>query len=70
MQPLILTVDLAGLPQAWVELEEAITYHAKQIVAWSVSKAVAAASSPARRRLRQSRAPDPTTSVSRGTRAA
>jgi len=24
------------LPQAWVELEEAITYHAKQLVAWSV----------------------------------
>jgi hypothetical protein len=36
MQPLVLTVDLAGLPQAWVELEEAITYHSKQLVAWSV----------------------------------
>ena len=32
----VLTVDMAGLPQAWVELEEAITYHAKQLVAWSV----------------------------------
>ena len=40
MQPLILTVDLAGLPQAWVELEEAITYHAKQLVAWSVGDVV------------------------------
>jgi hypothetical protein len=40
MQPLILTVDLAGLPQAWVELEEAITYHAKQLVAWSVGQTV------------------------------
>ena len=40
MQPLILTVDLAGLPQAWVELEEAITYHAKQLVAWSVGEVV------------------------------
>src|SRR5437660_11528018 len=29
MEPLVLTVDLAGLPQAWVDLEEAITYHAK-----------------------------------------
>ena len=36
MQPLVLAVDMAGLPQAWVELEEAITYHAKQLVAWSV----------------------------------
>jgi 5-methylcytosine-specific restriction endonuclease McrA len=36
MGPLVLTVDMAGLPQAWVELEEAITYHAKQLVAWSV----------------------------------
>ena len=36
MQPLVLTVDMAGLPQAWVELEDAITYHAKQLVAWSV----------------------------------
>ena len=36
MEPLVLTVDLAGLPQAWVELEEAITYHAKLLVAWSV----------------------------------
>jgi len=36
MEPLVLTVDLAGLPQAWVDLEEAITYHAKLMVAWSV----------------------------------
>jgi len=40
MEPLVLTVDLAGLPQAWVELEEAITYHAKQMVAWSVGAEV------------------------------
>jgi len=36
MEPLVLTVDMAGLPQAWVALEEAITYHAKQMVAWSL----------------------------------
>jgi len=36
MEPLVLTVDMAGLPQAWVALEDAITYHAKQLVAWSV----------------------------------
>ena len=40
MDPLVLTVDVAGLPQAWVELEEAITYHAKQMVAWSVGREV------------------------------
>jgi 5-methylcytosine-specific restriction endonuclease McrA len=40
MEPLVLTVDLAGLPQAWVDLEEAITYHAKQMVAWSVGGVV------------------------------
>src|SRR3982750_542228 len=40
MEPLVLTVDMAGLPQAWVELEEAITYHAKQMVAWSIGREV------------------------------
>lgn len=40
MEPLVLTVDMAGLPQAWVALEEAITYHAKQLVAWSVGREV------------------------------
>ena len=40
MDPLVLTVDMAGLPQAWVELEEAVTYHAKQLVAWSVGQYV------------------------------
>ena len=38
MEPLVLTVDLGGLPQAWVDLEEAITYHAKQIVAFLTQK--------------------------------
>ena len=40
MDPLVLTVDMAGLPQAWVELEEAITYHAKLMVAWSIGATV------------------------------
>ena len=31
---------MAGLPQAWVVLEEAITYHAKQMVAWSIGREV------------------------------
>jgi 5-methylcytosine-specific restriction endonuclease McrA len=40
MEPLVLTVDMAGQPQAWVDLEEAITYHAKQMVAWSIGQQV------------------------------
>ncbi|MFO1312402.1 MAG: HNH endonuclease [Burkholderiales bacterium] len=41
MELLVLTVDMAGLPQAWVALEEAITYHAKQMVAvWSLGREV------------------------------
>src|SRR5258708_32933641 len=31
---------MAGLPQAWVALEDAITYHAKQLVAWSLGDVV------------------------------
>ena len=40
MEPLVLTVDMAGLPQAWVPLEDAIIYHAKQLVAWSLGGVV------------------------------
>lgn len=41
MQALVLTLDMAGLPQGWVGLEEAISYHAKQLVAWSIGNVVA-----------------------------
>ena len=41
MQSLVLTLDMAGLPQGWVALEEAITYHAKQLVAWSMGNMLA-----------------------------
>src|SRR5258705_13507699 len=40
MEPLILTLEQSGLPQAWVCIEEAITYHAKQLVAWSAGEHV------------------------------
>src|SRR2546430_16883131 len=40
VEPLVLTVDMAGLPQAWVALEDAIIYHAKQLVAWSLGDVV------------------------------
>ncbi len=41
MTPYVLTVDMSGLPQAWVEVEEAITYHAKNMVAWSLGNSLA-----------------------------
>ncbi|MFN0313529.1 MAG: HNH endonuclease [Burkholderiales bacterium] len=40
MEALILTLNQAGLPQAWADIEEAITYHAKQLVAWSAGNTV------------------------------
>ena len=41
VDPFVLTVDMSGLPQAWVEIEEAVTYHAKNQVAWSLGDALA-----------------------------
>jgi 5-methylcytosine-specific restriction endonuclease McrA len=55
MQTLILTLDQAGLPQAWVDIEEAITYHAKHLVAWSAGKHVCAYSGGTQRDGRRSR---------------
>lgn len=40
MEPLILTLEQSGLPQAWVCIEEAITYHAKGMVVWSAGERV------------------------------
>ena len=40
MEAQILTLDNAGLPQAWVGIDEAITYHAKRMVAWSAGDIV------------------------------
>jgi 5-methylcytosine-specific restriction endonuclease McrA len=40
MEPLILTLEQSGLPQAWVCIEEAITYHAKHMVVWSAGERV------------------------------
>jgi 5-methylcytosine-specific restriction endonuclease McrA len=38
MQKMILSLDSAGLPNAWVSIEEAITYHAKDLVVWSLGE--------------------------------
>ena len=39
-EPLILEVDPAGTPRRWLLVEEAITYHAKHQVAWSIGTIV------------------------------
>ncbi len=38
MQKMILSLDSAGLPHAWVSIEEAMTYHAKNLVIWSLGE--------------------------------
>lgn len=35
MNTRILALDVAGTPRCWISLEDAITYHAKQLVQWS-----------------------------------
>ena len=39
-EPLILEVDPGGTPRRWLLVEEAITYHARQQVAWSIGSIV------------------------------
>jgi hypothetical protein len=55
MEALILTLDQAGLPHAWVDIEEAITYHAKHLVAWSAGNHVCAYRGGTQRDGRRSR---------------
>jgi hypothetical protein len=55
MQTRILALDQAGLPQAWVGIEEAITYHAKRLVAWSAGNHVCAYRGGVQRDGRRSR---------------
>ena len=37
---LILALDMAGMPNRWLLLEQAITYHARDMVAWSLGDVV------------------------------
>lgn len=39
--PMILALDMAGLPSRWLMIEEAITYQARRMVAWSLGEVVA-----------------------------
>jgi hypothetical protein len=37
----VLALDISGLPRKWISFEEAILYHAKNQVAWSLGETVA-----------------------------
>jgi 5-methylcytosine-specific restriction endonuclease McrA len=37
----VLALDISGVPRQWIGTDEAITYHAKQAVAWSLGSIVA-----------------------------
>jgi hypothetical protein len=37
----VLALDVSGTPRAWVTTDEAITYHAKSLVAWTLGDIVA-----------------------------
>jgi 5-methylcytosine-specific restriction endonuclease McrA len=36
----ILALDITGIPRQWISFEDAITYHAKKAVAWSMGSTV------------------------------
>ncbi|MBC8038704.1 MAG: HNH endonuclease, partial [Rhizobiales bacterium] len=38
---LVLAVDMAGVPSRWLMVEEAISYYARRMVAWSLGDTVA-----------------------------
>lgn len=40
MQHMVLALDMGGLPQAWLDVEQAIFYYAKNLVAWSLGEPV------------------------------
>ena len=37
----VLALDIGGIPRQWISHENAITYHAKDMVAWSLGEVVA-----------------------------
>ena len=37
----VLALDISGLPLRWISYEDAISYHAKELVAWSLGDVVA-----------------------------
>jgi len=37
----VLALDISGIPRQWISYDDAITYHAKQAVAWNMGEVVA-----------------------------
>ena len=37
----VLALDATGVPSRWLHVENAITYHARDMVAWSLGDAIA-----------------------------
>lgn len=37
----VLALDISGIPRSWVSHDEAISYHAKNLVAWSLGEVIA-----------------------------
>ena len=37
----VLALDISGIPRQWIGFEDAVTYHAKKSVAWSMGEVVA-----------------------------
>jgi 5-methylcytosine-specific restriction endonuclease McrA len=38
--PLVLSLDVAGLPRRWIDTEEAVLYYARNLVTWSLGNPV------------------------------
>jgi 5-methylcytosine-specific restriction endonuclease McrA len=37
----VLTLDISGTPRQWISTDDAITYHAKKVVAWALGEVIA-----------------------------
>ena len=37
----VLALDISGVPRQWISNDDAITYHAKNAVAWALGEVVA-----------------------------
>ena len=37
----VLALDISGVPRQWISFDDAITYHAKNSIAWALGEVVA-----------------------------
>ena len=37
----VLALDVSGIPRKWISYDDAITYHAKNSVAWAMGEVIA-----------------------------